>query len=182
MKTLTIALLLLLTLPAAAAEDACRMQIPASLQVALSKAFPRFRAPLAADNLPNDNEWDLNNGGKECLGVAIGDFDGDAASDVLLGLTSLHEPGGLVVVALARGKTWRLHPLDEWPYGRATLYVSTAEPGSYERTESSDGPLEPGEVDVLECPHAVAIFGQIDSSGVAYCYNHEKWLHAWVSD
>jgi hypothetical protein len=65
---------------------------------------------------------------------------------------------------------------------RETLYVSTARPGLYERTESFDGPLEPGEVEALDCPRTVAIFGQTASSGVAYCYNSGSWQHAWISD
>lgn len=181
MKTACITVLLILA-QAAAAGDSCEVQIPASLRVTLGKAFPSFRAPLATDNSPEDIEWDLKEGRKGCLGVAIADFDGDGASDILLGLTPLNGSGGLLVAALARGGDWKIDRLSDWHGNRMALYVSVAEPGLYQRTEVLDGPLEDGEVDPLKCSHAAAIFGQIDSSGVAYCYNDQKWQHVWISD
>ena len=86
--------------------DSCKVQIRSSLAVALGKGFPKFRAPLAADNLAKDIELDLKEGRKGCLGVATADFDGDGVKDYLLGLTALKGSGALVVVALARGKNW----------------------------------------------------------------------------
>jgi hypothetical protein len=178
-----LAILLLLALPAAAEEeDSCLALIPRSLENALNEAFPKFRAPLTTDNLSEDVEWELKQGRQGCMGLAIGDFDGDAANDRVLALTPLQGSGGLVVVALARGDTWKFHSLSEWRGPRETLYVSTAQRGIYERTESFDGPLEPGEVETLDCPRTVAIFGETASSGVAYCYNKDNWQHTWISD
>jgi hypothetical protein len=183
LHALAMAILLLLAVPVAAEEeDPCLALIPRSLESALNEAFPKFRAPLTTDNLSQDVEWELKQGRQGCMGLAIGDFDGDAANDRLLALTPLHGSGGLVVVALARGDTWKFHRLSEWRGPRETLYVSTAQPGLYERTEGFDGPLEPGEVEALDCPRTVAIFGETASSGVAYCYNNGSWQHAWISD
>ena len=177
------AILLLACLSATAEEtDACRKQVPSPLQAALSKSFPEFRTPLATDNPREDIEFDLKEGRQGCLGVAIADFDGDAANDVLLGLTSLRGSKGLIVVALARAEAWQLHTLSEWSFAREALYVFTSEPGSYERAGSLDGPLEAGELETLECPHPFAIFGHSGASGVAYCYGKESWQHVWFSD
>lgn len=181
MRAITTAILILLAAPTLAA-DSCEVQIPLSLEVALGKAFPKFRAPLATDNLTEDIAWDLKEGRKGCLGVAIADFDGDGTKDLLLGLTALKGSGALIVVALARGKNWKFETLDEWPEGRNRLYVAVDKPGVYRRTEALDGPLEPGEIDPLRCPHSAAIFGATESSGVAYCYSNHRWQHVWISD
>jgi len=181
MRAISTALLMLLGAPGIAA-DPCEVQIPSSLKVAVGKAFSKFRAPLSTDNLAEDIEWDLKEGRKGCLGVAIADFDGDGTKDFLLGLTALRGSGALVVVALARGKNWKLETLSEWPEGRDRLYVAVDKPGVYRRTEALDGPLEPGEIDPLRCLHSAAVFGATESSGVAYCYNNHRWQHVWVSD
>ncbi len=151
-------------------------------KAALGKAFPKFRPPLATDNLAEDMEWDLKEGRKGCLGVATSDFDGDGTKDFLLGLTALKGSGALIVVALARGENWKLETLNEWPEGRIRLYVAADKPGVYRRTKALDGPLELGEIDPLTCSHSAAIFGATESSGVAYCYNNRIWQHVWISD
>lgn len=176
------AVILILLARSAFAADSCEVQLPSALKVALVKAFPKFRAPLATDNLAEDIEWDLKEGRNGCLGVAVADFDGDGTKDLLLGLTALKGSGALILVALARGKDWKLEPLNEWPEGRDRLYVAPNKPGVYRRTEALDGPLEPGEIDPLTCSHSAAVFGATESSGVAYCYNNQKWQHVWISD
>jgi hypothetical protein len=150
--------------------------------MALDEAFPEFRAPLTTDNLAADIEWDLQQGKTGCLGVAIADFDGDGTRDLLLGLTALRGSGALIVVALARGDDWGLETLSEQPEGRRTLYVAAGVPGVYRRTEALGGPLGRGEADPLTCAHSAAIFGTIESSGVAYCRDGLAWRHVWISD
>jgi hypothetical protein len=166
----------------AGAADSCESQISSSLTVALTKAFPKFRAPFVSDNSPEDVESDIKEGRNGCLGVAIADFDGDGTDDTLLGLTALKGSGGLIVVALTRDKHWKLKALREWSGRRAGLYVAVGKPGMYRRTESAAGPLEPGEVDLLTCLHATAVFGAIEASSIAYCYNNQRWQHTWISD
>ncbi len=175
------ATLVLLACPLPAA-DSCAVQIPSSLEVPLHNAFAKFRAPLSTDNLAGDIEWDLNAGRSGCLGVASADFDGDGTRDLLLGLTALSGSGALIVVALARGKNWKLETLDAWPAGRSRLYVAVGKPGVYQRTEALGGALEPCEMDPLTCSHSAALFGATESTGVVYCYDNVKWQHVWIAD
>ncbi|WP_168061579.1 hypothetical protein [Candidatus Manganitrophus noduliformans] len=56
MRVIIAAILILFAGPAFAA-DSCEAQIPSSLKVALAKAFPKFRPPLASDNLEEDIEF-----------------------------------------------------------------------------------------------------------------------------
>ena len=181
MKALIAVLLLTTSLPAIA-EDACRAQIPSSLTAAAQKAFPTFRLPVVTDSQAADVQQNLKEKGSSCLGVAEADFDGNGTKDFVIGLTALKGTRYVVVVALLRKNKWQFHKLDEQLDGRSSLYVSAEKPGTYLRTEALDGPLEPGEVSKLTCHNPVAVFGGIESSGVAYCYKRGKWPHVWISD
>lgn len=164
------------------ATDSCDDQLPESLKSMIPEIFPGFRAPNTNDNLADDVEWDLKEGGRGCLGVASADFDGAGDQDFILGLSAVQGSDALVAVALAQGQSWKLQVLSERGGPRSRLYVTTDKPGTYRRTEALDGPLEAGEVDTLECAHSVAVYGAVESSGVAYCYSNGQWQHVWVSD
>ena len=166
----------------APAADTCQAQIPEQLSTSLKKQFPGYRPPLATDNLAEDIEWNIKEGGKGCLGVAIADFDGDGSKDFLLGLTSLDGKGTLVTVALTRGSSWDFHTLGSWKEGRSRLYMAAEKPGLFKRTKSLNGALGPGEKESMSCSNPGALFGATESSGVVYCYAKGKWHHVWVSD
>lgn len=163
-------------------KDACLALIPEHLSAALKQKFPGYRPPVASDNLAEDIEWNIRNGGNGCLGVAIADFDGDGNEDFLLGLTSLTGEGALITVAFARGRSWDFHTLDSWKDGRVTLYVAAEKPGRFKRTEALDGPLEKGEKETMTCANSGALFGATESSGVVYCFAKGEWHYVWVSD
>ena len=166
----------------APAKDACLAQIPEQLNASLKQKYPGYRPPRTTDNLAEDIEWNIKDGGKGCLGVAVADFDGDGSKDFLLGLTSLSGEGALVIVAFSRGSAWDFHTLDSWKDGRVRLYVAAKKPGRFKRTESLDGPLEKGEKETMICTNWGALFGATESSGVVYCFAKGKWHHVWVSD
>jgi hypothetical protein len=181
LKTLAVGVLLLFASRAFA--DACDEQIPASLKD-LVRQMGSVRTPEVRDNSGPDVEADLREGGNGCLGVAVADFDGDGKDDVLMRLPSLVDQGAAIFVALARlNGTWRPEPLIAHETGSAQLYVKAGRPGVYRRAGSLDGPLEEGEVGSFDCPHAVVVFGTIESSAVAYCYvEPRRWQHVWLSD
>jgi len=176
-----LAVLLTFTALPALAADACHAQLPKGLKAAVAAAFPAFRLPSVADNLAEDVAWSKEQTGNACLGVAKADFDSNGKPDWLLGLTAKNGNGALVLVALSLGGKWRLHKLDTWPEGRSRLYVTTDSPGTYDSVLEGE-PSEQGEVNRLICPHAVAVFGATESSGVAYCYSRKGWQHTWISD
>jgi hypothetical protein len=181
MKILFVALALAAS-PLAAAADACQTQLPVAMRSAVEAAFPSYRTPVVTDNLPDDVEWSLRQKGNGCLGVAIADFDGDGKRDFLLGLTERNGSGATVVVALADGAKWTLHQLDQWKDGRSRLYVSAGKPDTYKRTEALSGPLGVGELSPLTCKTSFAVFGTTESTGVAYCYQNNHWVHVWIAD
>jgi hypothetical protein len=172
MRTLSTVLFILIAPIASAAEDTCLRLIPLALHTQLEAKFPDYRLPHEKDNLAEDIKYAKDHSQSGCLGVATGDFDGDGSPDFLIGLTAKSGTGALIVVALTRSKSWEFHKLDEWPEGRVRLYVAVEPAGSYDMVGDNDGPLEKGEVEKLVCPHAVAVFGATESSGVAYCYTN----------
>jgi len=161
--------------------DACQQQIPRPLSIVVAKAFPKFRSPIVTDNLPEDNDYNLKQGGTGCIAVATGDLNGDGKTDFVIGLTAQEGAGGLIVVALASNRSWRLKVLDEWKDSRIRLFVDTREPGIYTHTAALDT-LEKGEVERLVCRTSLAAFGATESSEVVYCYSNGKWPHVWISD
>jgi hypothetical protein len=180
MRTLCAVLLLWNFQFAVKAADACEPLVPQTLRTQLLKAFDGYRLPRETDNLPEDIQYSEEHAQRRCLGVATADFDGDGTDDYVIALTALHGDGALIIVALARPNQWVLHKLDAWPYQRIRLYVSADPPGTYDR--AGDEPLEPGEVELLRCRHAVAVFGATESSGVAYCFADSRWTHVRLSD
>jgi hypothetical protein len=180
--TITLTVWLMLFPAVTMQGDACETLIPVSLKAMIDKAYPGYRPPLVTDNLAEDVDWRVKQGGSRCLGVAAADFDGDARPDLAIALTARRADAALVVVALARRQRWALHTLEAWPERRSLLYVAADGPGVYRRTPVLDGPLGPGEVDPLRCSTSVVVFGQTESSGVAYCFGRGKWQHVWISD
>ena len=182
MRIIAAAVLLLFVSPALA--DACDEQIPASLKEVISRAGPGFRTPEVPDNLGSDVEADLRLGGNGCLGVAVADFNGDGTDDVLMRLPAVVGQSAMIVVALAQPRaTWWIEGLNAREDGRSQLYVKAGRPGIYRRAGSLEGTFKEHEVDSFDCPHAVAIFGTIESSAVAYCYiERGHWQHVWISD
>jgi hypothetical protein len=182
MRTLATVLLIVIAPLASAAVDTCIRLIPPALRTQLERRFTGYRLPHRADNLAENIRYAIDHSHSDCLGVSVGDFDGDGRSDYLVGLTARDGTGALIVAALTRPDGWEIYKLDEWPEGRARLYVAVEPPGSYDMVGDNDGPLEEGEVEKLVCPHAVAVFGTTEASGVAYCYSNSQWQHTWISD
>jgi hypothetical protein len=62
------------------------------------------------------------------------------------------------------------------------LYVGSAPPGIHRRTAALDTPLSPNERKSLRCDHVAVVVGATESTAIAYCYVHGRWLYVWVSD
>jgi len=167
---------------AAADDDACRAQLPASLVSALRHDFPRARLPLVSDNLAEDIKFNKSRGGSGCVGVASGDFDGNGERDFAVGLTPPGDSAPIVVVALSNEGSWTLHPINSWVDHRNRLYVDVAPPGRADRTPVAGGPLRPGERKSMMCPHEGVVVGATESTGIVYCLIKNKWFYVWVSD
>lgn len=118
--------------------DACEAKISLTLGRALLDRFPGYRLPRVTDNLSDDVQFDLTNGGDGCISVASADLDGDGTKDFAIGLTPNQGVVPIVVVALSRNDTWVFSTLKSWVDRRTRLYVAAVPPGIYKRTESID--------------------------------------------
>lgn len=166
---------------AADATDACRSALPDSLVAALTRQFPDYRAPLAADNLPEDVAFNLKEGHSGCLGVASADLDGDGVADFVIGLTPLEGLRPRVALALARGGQWVFHVIETQVAARARLYVDVVPPGTYERAESLGPPHATDDRRQLSCRWSGAIIGATRATGVIYCLERGAWWHVAVA-
>ena len=158
------------------------MQIPATLGSVLESKFVGSRLPLVTDNLEYNINYNKSHGGTGCLGVAVGDFDGNGAKDVVVGLTPKAGGKPVVVVALASGIGWKLHPLESWVDHRSRLYVGAVPPGRVERTPAADGPLELGERKSMMCANEGVVVGATESTAIVYGLLKAKWAYVWASD
>jgi len=162
--------------------DACSRLIPDSLVRAVQASFPNFRAPLAADNLPDDVAANLKARGSGCLGAASADLDGDAVPDFVLGLAPLTQRTPLAVIALARGSQWVFQPINAQVGTRERLYVDVVPPGRYDRSEALEPPL-PGSDDKRQvtCVNHGVVVGATRATGIVYCLVRGSWWRVVVS-
>jgi hypothetical protein len=166
---------------AADAADACHSALPDSLVAAAARQFPEYRAPLAADNLPEDVAFNVKQGHSGCLGVASADLDGDGVADYVIGLTPLQGLRPRVALALARGGQWVFHLIESEVATRARLYVDVVPPGTYERAESLGPPHAEDDRRQLTCRWSGAIVGTTRATGVVYCLERGSWWRVAVA-
>jgi hypothetical protein len=167
---------------AADGTDACSSAMPDTLAAAAAKQFPAYRAPLVADNAPDDVAFSLKRGHSGCLGVASADLDGDGVADYVLALTPLAESRPLVVIALARSAQWVFHVIESEVGTRARLYVDVVPPGRYDRDESLGPPPTPDEQRQLSCAWSGAVVGATHASAIVYCLGRGNWRRVVVAD
>jgi hypothetical protein len=176
---------LLLDAVNARASDACAAAVPDTLRAVISGQYPKFRLPRQSDYDAEDIKYNLAHGGTGCLGVAHGTYYHEgAATDYAINLTSAEGAYTLFIVAHSVHPTWRLERV--WDWGNSAgghLYVETTTPGKYERTEALDGPVsEPGERESYTSKRQGIVAGTIESSGAAFFFDGNAWIHVWISD
>jgi hypothetical protein len=182
-RALPILAMLAVTAAAHAADgaDACRSAMPDTLVAAAARQFPDYRAPLVADNEPDDVAFNLKQGHSGCLGVASADLDGDGVADYVLGLAPLQGPRPLAVIALTRGAQWVFHVIESEVGTRARLYVDVVPPGRYDRNEALGPPHAADEQRQLSCPWSGAIVGATRATGIVYCVVRGSWRRVQVA-
>lgn len=168
--------------PSQRTNDACRAQIPQALDQALHRRFPERRLPLVSDSDPEDIQMNRTRGGTGCLLVSRDDFDGDGREDIAIGLPPNTGRAPLVAVAVKRDAGWAISTLRDFVGDIGRLYVESAPPGKYTRTEALESRLAPDERESLRCNHAAVIVGATESTGIANCYVKGRWLYVWFSD
>jgi hypothetical protein len=151
----------------------------------VQRQYPSYRLPAESDNLAEDVRLNREHGGSGCLGVAPGRYRGGKSNDyaLLLYSRSSDDKALLVIASGGSGSRWRLELLRDWGGGRGVMYVASAKPGKYTRFGGLDAP--PGELGELsEFVSALPgiVSGRVESSGVAYFFTANKWVHVWVSD
>lgn len=177
----TIFMQLAAPLPSVPVEsDACAALIPPDLRSAIVRRYSGYEFPRQSDNLAEDIAHNQSRGGTGCLGVAVGDFDGDNSDDLALIVTRGRST--VVVVGLRRQNGWILEELVRGLTGRNRQYVGVAPPGTYVQTPAADHPPQQGEVAKFSANIAGVVTGATESTAIAYFRTARGWVHVWVSD
>lgn len=161
--------------------DPCSIAVPSAVKRAVIAENPGSQLPRLSDNMDGDVEYDRTHGGDGCLGATNGDFDGDGVTDYGL-LLSSGDQTVLVSVLGGSGERWLIHRLRAWKGGRSRLFVGTAPPGHYSRTESHAGPLGIGEVTHHTTKTSGIVTGRTEASGIYYFWTGGEWVHVWAVD
>ena len=184
-RLLVIASVAVLGTSSAWAADACTASIPEALRILISGQFPGYRIPQQSDYDATDIKFSLDHRSNACVGITHGTYYPDGATDYAIILSSTDDAqAALLVVASPANSTWRLERVWDWEEVTVgSLYVDTAPPGKYERTEALDGPVSKrGEQKRYTSKRQGILAGKIESSIAAFFFDGKAWIHVWISD
>ena len=171
--------------------DPCEQKLPSSLRAEFAKRFVGYRQIRVSDYEPATVESEKQyHGGSPCIAAEGGDFDGNHEQDFVF-LAVKPSERLIAVVALRKGKTWRMEEL--WDLGidpnsdhLGCCYANVLPPGRYENVYgTTPDPTEPPERNErLEytSTRQAPVVGGIESSGIAFFLSGGRWLHVWIQD
>jgi len=161
--------------------DACHKQIPQSLIIELKREYPLYRLVIVSDYAPETIKYEKQyHEGNECLSIISADFDGNSENDFGVLITDNANNEVLIVARSIKNK-WIIEKLMDFNQGRlGTSYVNRIDPGTYEDIWGNGS--KPGRVEKISTNKPGIITGTIESSGVAYFYTENKWVHLWLCD
>jgi len=162
--------------------DACLQQIPLSLVNSLKQLFPEYRIVSVSDYLNETIEKQKQyNYGNECLSLTIGDFDGNGEVDYVFLVTNGSRTEKLIAARSAKNDFWIIDKLLDFKNNSlGTSYVYTIPPGIYE--DMGGGREESGRVGLYSSNKEGILTGTIESSGTAYFFSEDRWIHLWLFD
>lgn len=163
-------------------QDACGPLIPDSLRSAVGRQYSAYRLPREVDSLPEDVAYAREHGNSPCLGIASADLDGDGAKDLALIMSSIPPKEIIVVVALARNKSWHFETIERFDGAPLRWFVDRAEPGRYVETEAGDGSdADPRSRKRLDSKNDGLFIGRTEAAARAYFRHDGKWVYVQVS-
>lgn len=177
---------------AANPNEVCAQLVPKPLQLQIDKEFPGFRFLRMDDYTKEDIESEKQyHQGSECLAEASGDFFGDGKTTFAFILVTTNYEALIVVAHPKAIQLWEFITLDKWssdphrmPGAKFNSYLGSVPPGNYEDvgdTDHSDA-HDQGWVENYKSKLPGIVFGEIESTGVAYFYSKGKWVHTYIED
>ncbi len=167
--------------------DECAHLLPRSLLKVVTAAYPGSHLGSSLDYAPEDLAK-FRDQGQPCPAVDTVDITGDGKDDYgFLLVTSTQDVLLLVATSQPRDH-WKLNLLLDWGDSVVSgLYVSSIDPGKYEdldAAQNAPAPYEPepGRVKKFTAARPGFISGKIDSSGVAFFYADQRWVHLWLAN
>ena len=171
---------------AASSADACAGLLPRSLLEEIKTEYPASRLGTSQDYAPEDlAEFKVQ--GQSCPAVDAADVTG-SGRDSYAFLLVTNAQDVVLLAAIHNGhQHWKLQLLMDWGDSVVSdLYVSSIDAGKYEDLDAGDKPPsayepEPGRVKKFTAARPGFISGKIDSSGAAFFYSEQHWVHLWLS-
>src|SRR5262245_11605317 len=169
-------------LSAPESPDRCVPLVPADLAHYLEAAFPDHRLPRGTDQDEYNVNFNLQHGGRGCLGVAKGDFYGDKQGDVALLLSARQRVETLLVVALRRPDRCAVEQVETWDGASSSYYLDTVPSGTYESPFDREGSQRPNELRSIKSATEGLVAGQVESTALYYFRADGRWRFVWMSD
>lgn len=164
-------------------DDYCPKKIPTEIQFLLNQKFPSFRLPQKTDNLREDIEQDIKDGGDGCLGLSIGKFFNSESNDYAIILTEINGDGGILVAVSHLKTRWKVEVIEKVPEGRKRLFVRRLKAGKYTNIHSrKDVAYDRNEIGQINTKLDGIGFGRTESSAVGFFRTKGKWVHLQLDD
>ncbi len=173
--------------PAPANVDDCAHLLPRSLLQVVTAAYPDSHFGSSLDYSLEDLA-EFRGQGQPCPAVDTADVTGDGKDDYGFLLVTSTQDVVLLAATSQPRQRWKLHLLMDWGDSVVSgLYVSSIDPGKYEDLDAAENAPaayepEPGRVKKLTAVRPGFISGKIDSSGAAFFYVDQHWVHLWLAD
>lgn len=167
--------------------DDCAHLLPKSLQRAVIATYPGSHLGSSLDYASEDL-GEFHDQDQPCPAVDSADVTGDGKDDYGFLLVTSTQQVVLLAAIWQPRERWKLHQLMDWGDSVVSgLYVSSIDAGRYEDLDAAENaPVpyepEPGRVKKFTAARPGFISGKIDSSGAAFFYVDQHWVHLWLAD
>jgi hypothetical protein len=164
-------------------SDCCQSVIPDALRSQLLKKYASCK-PMSSEYTSAYYADQATASGRSCCYFATaGDFNGDHKTDYAVILKDNATWRLTLVAALSNEKGWLLQKLFAWDGEGDNPYVETLPPGEYRGIGTIDPTYrKKGQPDSIRSKTDGILSGSLESSGCAYFFQNDKWVHFWVSD
>lgn len=165
--------------------DACNSVLPFSLKKAIKTQYPKYRIARSSDYSKEELIMQFEDKPNPCPAVASADADGDGTSDYALFIADAYQHTLLIAARNMGGKKWLLYELQDFTKEKiGSSYVEQIKAGAYEDLYANSPEYidRKGMLRKYTSSRPGFIAGTIGSSGVAYFFSGNHWVHLCIFD
>jgi hypothetical protein len=165
--------------------DSCDSLLPASLKYTIKTQYPKYRIGRSSDYSKEALVMQYDNKPNACPAVAAADVNADGATDYAFFMINESQDLLLVAAVNRHKKEWKLYKLYDFRKGElGNSYVEPIKAGRYQDlyANSPEYEDETGRLRNFASKRSGFIAGSMESSGVAFFFSGNRWVHLWLSD